>query len=110
MTNDVLWHPFTQMRAWGGDEEILIERAHGTTLVDTKGREYIDGVSSLWCNVHGHGHPHIDAAVKDQIDRVAHTTMLGLTHPGAQELGRRLIDLRSEERRVGKECRSRWSP
>ena len=92
MTNDVLWHPFTQMRGWTGEEEVLIERAQGTTLVDTEGREYIDGVSSLWCNVHGHRHPRIDQAVRDQLDRVAHTTMLGLSHPGAVELGRRLLD------------------
>jgi adenosylmethionine-8-amino-7-oxononanoate aminotransferase len=93
MTNDVLWQPFTQMRGWEAEEQVLIERAHGTTLVDTEGREYIDGVSSLWCNVHGHQHPHIDAAVRDQLGRVAHTTMLGLSHPGAVELGRRLLDV-----------------
>ena len=96
MTNDVLWHPFTQMRGWTADEEILIERGHGTTLVDTEGREYIDGTSSLWCNVHGHGHPHIDQAVRDQLDKVAHTTMLGLSHPGAVALGRKLIDVAPE--------------
>jgi adenosylmethionine-8-amino-7-oxononanoate aminotransferase len=96
MTNDVLWHPFTQMRGWTDDEEVLIERAHGTTLVDTEGREYIDGVSSLWCNVHGHRHPHIDQAVRDQLDKVAHTTMLGLSHPGAVELGRKLIGIAPE--------------
>jgi adenosylmethionine-8-amino-7-oxononanoate aminotransferase len=93
MTNDVLWHPFTQMRGWTADEEILIERAEGTTLFDTEGRSYIDGVSSLWCNVHGHRHPHIDQAVRDQLDKVAHSTMLGLSHPGAVELGRKLLDV-----------------
>jgi len=92
MTNDVLWHPFTQMRGWNAGEEVLIERAHGTTLVDTEGREYIDGVSSLWCNVHGHRHPHIDRAVRDQLDRVAHSTMLGLSHPGAVRLGEKLVE------------------
>src|SRR3954465_10661213 len=96
MTNDVLWQPFTQMRGWEAADQVLIERAHGTTLVDTEGREYIDGVSSLWCNVHGHQHPHIDAAVRDQLGRVAHTTMLGLSHPGAIELGRRLLDVAPE--------------
>ena len=92
MTNDVLWHPFTQMRGWDAAEEVLIDHAHGTTLVDTDGREYIDGVSSLWCNVHGHRHPHIDQAVRDQLDRVAHTTMLGLSHPGAVQLGEKLLE------------------
>ncbi|MFL5845836.1 MAG: adenosylmethionine--8-amino-7-oxononanoate transaminase [Solirubrobacteraceae bacterium] len=93
MTNDVLWHPFTQMRGWNADDEVLIESAHGTTLTDTEGREYIDGISSLWCNVHGHRHPHIDQAVRDQLDRVAHTTMLGLSHPGAVRLGEKLLDI-----------------
>jgi adenosylmethionine---8-amino-7-oxononanoate aminotransferase len=99
MTNDdlarldreVLWHPFTQMRGWQDEDPVLIERAHGTTLVDTSQREYIDGVSSLWCNVHGHRHPHIDAAVHEQLDRVAHSTMLGLSHPGAARLGGDLL-------------------
>ena len=68
-----------------------IERAEGVWLVDTDGRRYIDGVSSLWCNVHGHRHPDIDAAVREQLDRVAHTTMLGLSHPGAEELAQRLV-------------------
>jgi adenosylmethionine-8-amino-7-oxononanoate aminotransferase len=101
MTNDelarldreVLWHPFTQMRGWQDEDPVLIDRADGTTLVDTAGREYIDGVSSLWCNVHGHRHPHIDAAVRDQLERVAHSTMLGLSHPGAARLGAKLLDV-----------------
>ena len=90
---DCLWHPFTQQRGWAGEEPVIIERAEGTDLIDTEGRRYIDGVSSLWCNVHGHRHPVIDAAVRDQLDRVAHSTMLGLTHPPAIRLARRLSDL-----------------
>jgi adenosylmethionine-8-amino-7-oxononanoate aminotransferase len=90
----VLWHPFTQQRGWEEDEPpILIERAEGTTLYDTEGNDYIDGVSSLWCNVHGHRHPRIDAAVREQLDRVAHSTMLGLSHPPAVELAARLVEL-----------------
>ena len=88
-----LWHPFTQMRDWGDQEPLVIERAQGTDLIDDRGRRYIDGVSSLWCNVHGHRHPLIDQAMRDQLDRVAHTTMLGLTHPTAAELAARLVDL-----------------
>ena len=71
----------------------MIERAEGTTLIATDGRRFIDGVSSLWCNVHGHRHPLIDQALRDQLGRVAHSTMLGLSHPGAAELAARLVDI-----------------
>ncbi|HUB05072.1 MAG TPA: adenosylmethionine--8-amino-7-oxononanoate transaminase [Solirubrobacteraceae bacterium] len=87
-----LWHPFTQQQTWCEDEPpIVIERGEGTTLYDTDGNAYIDGVSSLWCNVHGHHHPAIDGAVRDQLDRVAHSTMLGLSHRPAVELAEKLI-------------------
>ncbi len=88
-----LWHPFTQQRDWCLEEPLVIERAEGTELVDSEGRRYIDGVSSLWCNVHGHRHPLIDQALREQLDRVAHSTMLGLTHRGAAELAARLVEL-----------------
>jgi adenosylmethionine-8-amino-7-oxononanoate aminotransferase len=71
----------------------MIERAQGSHLIDSEGKRYIDGVSSLWCNVHGHRHAGIDAAVSDQLGKVAHTTMLGLSHPAAAELAARLVDL-----------------
>src|SRR3954463_7052894 len=93
LDREVLWHPFTQMQGWQEEPPVLIHGAQGTTLFDTEGRRYIDGVSSLWCNVHGHGHPRIDAAVREQLDRVAHTTMLGLSHPPAVELARKLLDV-----------------
>jgi adenosylmethionine-8-amino-7-oxononanoate aminotransferase len=88
-----LWHPFTQQAGWAEEEPLIVERAEGTELIDTAGRRYLDGVSSLWCNVHGHRHPRIDAAVREQLDLVAHSTMLGLSHPPAIELARRLVDL-----------------
>jgi adenosylmethionine---8-amino-7-oxononanoate aminotransferase len=88
-----LWHPFTQQRSWVDEEPLIVERAEGTDLIDVSGRRYIDGVSSLWCNVHGHGHPRIDAAVREQLDRVAHSTMLGLSHRPGIELARRLVEL-----------------
>jgi adenosylmethionine---8-amino-7-oxononanoate aminotransferase len=88
-----VWHPFTQQRGWEDEDAIIVERAEGSELIDTAGRRYIDGVSSLWCTVHGHRHPKIDAAIRDQLDRVAHTTMLGLTHPPAIELSRRLTEI-----------------
>ena len=71
----------------------MIEAAEGTELIDSQGRRYLDGVSSLWCNVHGHRHPDIDAAVREQLERVAHSTMLGLSHPGAAALAARLAEL-----------------
>jgi adenosylmethionine---8-amino-7-oxononanoate aminotransferase len=88
-----LWHPFTQQRGWMEEEPVIVDRAEGTTLYDVEGRAYIDGVSSLWCNVHGHRHHAIDAAVRHQLERVAHSTMLGLTHRSAIELAARLVDL-----------------
>jgi adenosylmethionine---8-amino-7-oxononanoate aminotransferase len=87
-----LWHPFTPQADWAASEPLIIERAEGVYLFDTDGRRYLDGVSSLWCNVHGHRHPALDAAVRAQLDRVAHTTLLGVSHPSAIELARRLVD------------------
>ena len=86
-----LWHPFTQQQGWNSEEALVIERGEGTDLIGSDGRRYIDGVSSLWCNVHGHRHPGIDKAIRDQLDRIAHSTMLGLTHPLAADLAERLV-------------------
>jgi adenosylmethionine---8-amino-7-oxononanoate aminotransferase len=91
-----LWHPFTQQQSWVDENFPIIERADDTTLYDTEGNAYIDGVSSLWCNVHGHRHPAVDIAIKDQLDRVAHSTMLGLSHAPAVKLAKRLVDLAPE--------------
>jgi adenosylmethionine---8-amino-7-oxononanoate aminotransferase len=88
-----LWHPFTQQRGWAREEPLIVDRAEGTDLIDVDGKRYIDGVSSLWCNVHGHAHPRIDAALSDQLGKVAHSTMLGLSHRPAIELARRLVEL-----------------
>jgi adenosylmethionine---8-amino-7-oxononanoate aminotransferase len=88
-----LWHPFTQQQAWMEEDAPIIERADRCELIDIHGRRYIDGVSSLWCNVHGHRHPAIDIAVRDQMDRVSHSTMLGLSHRPAIELARRLVEI-----------------
>src|SRR6476660_9222587 len=93
LDRDHLWHPFTQQQGWVEEEPLIIERASGSYLIDSEGRSYIDGVSSLWCNVHGHRHPGIDAAVEDQLGKVAHSTMLGLSHGGAAELAARLVEI-----------------
>jgi adenosylmethionine-8-amino-7-oxononanoate aminotransferase len=88
-----VWHPFTQYEEWSSQPMIVIERGEGVHLVDTEGRRYLDGVSSLWCNVHGHRHPRIDAAIRDQLDRIAHTTLLGLASTPSIQLAERLAAL-----------------
>ncbi|HEY5950985.1 MAG TPA: aminotransferase class III-fold pyridoxal phosphate-dependent enzyme, partial [Kofleriaceae bacterium] len=78
----VLWHPFTQMAEWS---PLVIESGDGNFLIDANGRRYLDGVSSLWANVHGHRQSRLDKAIHDQLGRIAHSTFLGLTHePGIQ--------------------------
>jgi len=86
-----LWHPFTQMKAWLESEPVVIESGDGFYLVDTEGRRYIDGVSSLWCNVHGHRVKKIDDAIKNQLEKIAHSTLLGLAQTKSIELAERLI-------------------
>ena len=67
LDRDRVWHPFTQQQAWVEEEPLVIERGEGSYLVDVEGRRYLDGVSSLWCTVHGHRHPLIDKALRDQL-------------------------------------------
>ena len=88
-----LWHPFTQMADWEKEDILIIEKAEGCYLIDTEGRRYLDGVSSLWCNVHGHRVKEIDDAIRDQLDKVAHTTFLGLSNVPAIELAQELISI-----------------
>ncbi|MFO1094234.1 MAG: adenosylmethionine--8-amino-7-oxononanoate transaminase [Planctomycetaceae bacterium] len=88
-----VWHPFTPMQAYANEHAPIIERGEGFDLIDTDGRRYLDGISSLWCNVHGHRVPDIDAAIRDQLDRIAHTTLLGLSSVPSIELAGRLISL-----------------
>lgn len=87
-----VWHPFTPMQTYAAEKPLIIERGHGCFLVDVDGREYIDGVSSLWCNVHGHHVPELDRAVREQLDQVAHSTLLGLANVPATVLARRLVE------------------
>jgi adenosylmethionine-8-amino-7-oxononanoate aminotransferase len=81
------------MRDWRAADQLVIESAQGSELIDAAGNRYLDGVSSLWCNVHGHRHPAIDAAIREQLEQVAHSTMLGLSHPKAEELAARLVEI-----------------
>ena len=89
------WHPFTPMDAWCAPEHepLVLVSGEGALLRDSEGREYLDGNSSIWTNLHGHRHPKIDAAIRAQLERVAHTSFLGFTHPPAAQLARELAAL-----------------
>ena len=88
-----LWHPFTQMQEWEQEDPLIIERGKGSYLIDTEGKNYLDGTSSIWVNLHGHRHPILDRAIKKQLDKIAHSTFLGLSNPPAIELARELIQI-----------------
>ena len=88
-----LWHPFTQQREWMKTDLVIIERGDGVYLEDTEGRRYLDGVSSIWVNLHGHRKGALDRALKAQLDRIAHSTLLGLSNVPAIELAQRLVAL-----------------
>lgn len=88
-----LWHPFTPMSAHRRDSVPEIVSGEGFELIDRAGVRYLDGISSLWCNLHGHRVPEIDAAIKQQVDRISHTTLLGLESEVSNEFARRLVDV-----------------
>lgn len=90
---EYIWHPFTQMKDWLQDEPLIIDSADGVYLKDIDGNIYMDGVSSLWVNVHGHNHSRINAALIRQINKLSHSTLLGLSNTPAIELAKRLVDL-----------------
>lgn len=94
-----LWHPFTPMRDWcaPGHEPLILVSGHGAMLRDSGGHEYIDGNSSIWTNIHGHNHPHINQAIRTQLDHVAHTSFLGFTNEPAIELADELIKIAAPE-------------
>ena len=86
-----IWHPFTQMARFDAEPKLVVERAEGNRLIDGDGREYIDGVASLWSNIHGHGHPRIVEAIQAQAAKLQHSTLLGISHPTAIEFADCLI-------------------
>jgi adenosylmethionine-8-amino-7-oxononanoate aminotransferase len=90
-----LWHPFTQMREWiaADHEPIVLVTGQGAWLEDSRGRRYLDGNSSIWTNIHGHRHPRLDQAIREQLESIAHTSFLGFTHPRAVELAEQLVAL-----------------
>src|SRR6266446_8072382 len=88
-----VWHPFTHMPEWCGPEHeppVIVE-GRGAILRDSDGREYLDGNSSIWTNIHGHNHPVINDAIRDQLERIAHTSFLGFTNPAAIRLAEKLV-------------------
>ena len=89
------WHPFTQMGDWCAPdhEPVVLVEGEGAVVRDSEGREYVDGNASIWTNIHGHRHPAIVEALKDQLDRVAHTSFLGFTNPPAIHLAEELAGL-----------------
>ena len=90
---DHVWHPFTQMKTYQADENLILEWGDGNWLEDVRGNTYFDGVSSLWTNVHGHRHPALDRALMGQVHRLAHSTLLGVGNPPAAALAERLAAL-----------------
>jgi adenosylmethionine-8-amino-7-oxononanoate aminotransferase len=88
-----VWHPFTQMQEWEKQPPLIISRGKGTFVYDVEGNAYLDGTSSIWVNLHGHRHPTIDQAIRHQLTQIAHTTLLGLSHPPAIQLAKALINI-----------------
>ncbi len=88
-----VWHPFTQMQDWLDENPVIIERGEGVYLIDVDGNRYIDGIASMWTNVHGHNHPDLNAALKNQIDRISHATLLGYSNIPAIELAQKLVEI-----------------
>lgn len=93
------WHPFTRQQEWCSDthEPLVITHGKGSWLCDSEGRRYLDGNSSIWTNVHGHAHPALSAAIRSQLEDMAHVSFLGFTHPGAAELAQRLCSFFPED-------------
>jgi adenosylmethionine-8-amino-7-oxononanoate aminotransferase len=88
-----IWHPFTQASEWEAEEALIVESGEGNWITDTDGNRYLDGISALWVNVHGHRNPKVDQAIRDQLDKIAHSTLLGLASPPSIELAERLATL-----------------
>jgi adenosylmethionine-8-amino-7-oxononanoate aminotransferase len=88
-----VWHPFTQMREWEEDPPLVIVGGEGVWLIDSDGNRWLDGVASMWTNVHGHCKKEINEAVKRQVDRLEHSTQLGLANDQAALLAKRLVEI-----------------
>jgi adenosylmethionine-8-amino-7-oxononanoate aminotransferase len=86
-----IWHPFTQMKDWAAGTPTIIEEGNGSYIKDIDGKWYLDGVSSIWVNIHGHRRKEINEAIKGQLDRIAHSTLLGLSNVPAIKLAERVV-------------------
>jgi len=96
LDRNLVWHPFTQMRDYQAEEPLIIERGEGCTLYDIDGKAYLDGISSLWVNVHGHRRAEVDSAIREQLNKIAHSTLLGFGNVPSIELAERLVDLAAD--------------
>ena len=90
---EYFWHPFTQMKVYAEEDNLIFERGEGVYLYDIDGNKYIDAISSLWCNVHGHNHPYLNNALVSQLCKVAHTTTLGSSNIPATLLAKKLVEI-----------------
>lgn len=91
LDQSLIWHPFTQMKEYASEDPLIIERGEGSYLIDIDGKKYLDGVSSLWVTVHGHRKKELDEAIKNQIDKISHSTLLGLSNLPAVQLAEKLL-------------------
>lgn len=90
---EYFWHPFTQMKVYREEDNVIVERGEGNYIIDINGNRYLDGVASLWCNVHGHNHPKLNEAICQQVNRISHFTTLGASNVPAILLAKKLIDI-----------------
>jgi adenosylmethionine-8-amino-7-oxononanoate aminotransferase len=97
-----VWHPFTQMRDWLREEPLVIVEGRGAVLRDARGREYLDANASIWTNLHGHRHPRLDAALRRQLGKIAHSSALGLANEPAARLAARLVAAANPSRLFGR--------
>ena len=93
LDRQLIWHPFTQMKDYMKEAPLIVQRGEGSYLIDLYGKKYLDGTSSLWVTLHGHRKKEIDDAIRDQLERVAHSTLLGISNVPAVELAEELVEI-----------------
>ena len=100
MDKKFLWHPYTQMRDWLSSDNVVISKGSGFHIIDTQGRRYLDGTSSMWCNVWGHGRNPVARAMREQIGKIQHSTLFGLSNEPATLLAEKLVKITKRLDRV----------